>query len=57
MKAIRQYEFGPADVLRSEDVPDPAPAEGQVLLEVAAAGVHLLDTAIRAGESRGHDIP
>jgi NADPH2:quinone reductase len=51
MKAIRQYEFGPADVLRYEDVPDPAPGEGQVLVEVAAAGVHLLDTLIRSGQS------
>ncbi len=44
MKAIRQSEFGPAESLRYEDVPDPEPAEGQVLLAVEAAGVHLIDT-------------
>ena len=49
MKAIRQYEFGAADVLRFEDVPDPLPGEGQVLVEVAAAGVHLVDTTLREG--------
>jgi NADPH2:quinone reductase len=53
VKAIRQYEFGPAETLRYEEVPDPVPGEGQVLIEVAAAGVHLLDTAIRSGASGG----
>jgi NADPH2:quinone reductase len=53
VKAIRQYEFGAADTLRLEDVPDPVPGDGQVLIEVAAAGVHLLDTSIRAGTTGG----
>jgi NADPH2:quinone reductase len=53
MKAIRQHEFGTPEVLRFEDVPDPVPGEGEVLVEVAAAGVHVLDTSIRAGETGG----
>lgn len=53
MHAIRQYEFGPAEYLRFEEVDDPHPAEGQVRIAVAAAGVHLLDTSIRAGVSGG----
>jgi len=53
VKAIRQYEFGPAETLRHEEVADPVPGEGQVLVRVAAAGVHLLDTAIRSGKSGG----
>jgi NADPH:quinone reductase len=53
VKAIRQYEFGPAETLRYEEVPDPVPGAGQVLVEVAAAGVHLVDTAIRAGRAGG----
>ncbi|GAA5117439.1 zinc-binding dehydrogenase [Pseudonocardia adelaidensis] len=53
MKAIRQYEFGPAETLRYEEVPDPVPGEGQVLVEVAAAGVHLVDTMIRSGGTGG----
>jgi NADPH:quinone reductase len=53
VKAIRQYEFGPAEKLRYEEVPDPVPGEGQVLIEVAAAGVHLLDTSIRGGMTGG----
>jgi NADPH2:quinone reductase len=53
MKAIRHYEFGDADVLRFEDAPDPVPGDGQVLIAVEAAGVHLLDTAIRSGTPGG----
>jgi len=53
MKAIRQYEFGPAENLRYEDIPDPEPAQGQVRVTVEAAGVHLIDTKIRQGVSYG----
>ncbi|RAY14585.1 oxidoreductase [Actinomadura craniellae] len=53
MHAIRQYEFGPAENLRYEKVEDPAPGPGQVRIEVRAAGIHLLDTFIRAGEQGG----
>ncbi|MFC6088403.1 zinc-binding dehydrogenase [Saccharothrix lopnurensis] len=53
MRAIRQHEFGPAENLRHEEVPDPEPGPGQVRLAVSAAGVHLLDTAIRRGEPGG----
>lgn len=49
MHAIRQYEFGPATTLRHEEVPDPVPGAGQVRIAVAASGVHLIDTTIRAG--------
>ncbi len=49
MFAIRQYEFGPAENLRFEEVPDPEPTAGQVRITVAAAGVHLVDTTIRKG--------
>lgn len=53
MLAIRQHAFGPADVLRIEEVPDPEPGANQLRIAVAAAGVHVLDTNIRAGESFG----
>ncbi|MFS8095943.1 zinc-binding dehydrogenase [Lentzea alba] len=49
MFAIRQYEFGPAENLLFEEVPDPEPTTGQVRITVAAAGVHLVDTTIRKG--------
>lgn len=53
MYAIRQHEFGPPSVLRYEEVPDPVPVEGEVRIRVGAAGVHLLDTAIRSGVGGG----
>ncbi|MEU6000168.1 zinc-binding dehydrogenase [Streptomyces sp. NPDC047197] len=49
MHAIRLHTFGPADHLTYEETPDPVPAPGQLRIAVTAAGVHLLDTAIREG--------
>ncbi|MGH9287000.1 MAG: zinc-binding dehydrogenase [Acidimicrobiales bacterium] len=53
MHAIRQHEFGPAENLAYEEVADPVPVGGQVRIGVDVAGVHLLDTAIRKGQSGG----
>jgi NADPH2:quinone reductase len=53
MHAIRLHEFGPAENLRYEELPDPAAGVGQVRIAVEAAGVHLIDTSIRAGRSGG----
>jgi NADPH2:quinone reductase len=50
MHAIRLHAFGPAENLTFEQVEDPRPGPGQVRVAVAAAGVHLLDTALREGE-------
>ncbi|MFI6401752.1 zinc-binding dehydrogenase [Streptomyces sp. NPDC050548] len=50
MHAIRLHTFGPAENLTHEHVDAPTPAPGQVRIAVAAAGVHLLDTALRRGE-------
>ncbi|MFI6940617.1 zinc-binding dehydrogenase [Streptomyces sp. NPDC050418] len=49
MHAIRLHTFGPAENLTYEEIDAPEPGEGQVRIEVAAAGVHLLDTALREG--------
>lgn len=56
MFAIRLHEFGPAENLRYEEVPDPVPGEGQVRIQVEAAGVHLMDTALRAGTAGGGPV-
>lgn len=50
MHAIRLHEFGPADNLRLDELPDLAPAPGQVRVAVEASGVHLVDTTLRRGE-------
>jgi NADPH2:quinone reductase len=49
MHAIRLHTFGPADHLRYEQVEDPLPGPGQIRIAVEAAGVHLLDAALREG--------
>ncbi|MFF8727928.1 zinc-binding dehydrogenase [Streptomyces sp. NPDC015171] len=49
MHAVRLYAFGPAENLTYEEIPDPDPGPGQVRIAVAAAGVHLMDAALRAG--------
>ncbi|HEY1175654.1 MAG TPA: zinc-binding dehydrogenase [Phytomonospora sp.] len=54
MHAVRQYEVGAADTLLFEEAPDPVAGPGQLLIRVKAAGVHLLDAAIRAGTAGGH---
>ncbi|MDH6489157.1 zinc-binding dehydrogenase [Streptomyces sp. SAI-127] len=50
MHAIRLHTFGPAENLTYEQTDDPAPAPGQVRIAVRAAGIHLLDTALREGQ-------
>ncbi|MFI9806575.1 zinc-binding dehydrogenase [Streptomyces sp. NPDC052301] len=49
MHAVRLHAFGPAENLTHERTEDPVPGPGQVRITVAAAGVHLLDAALRAG--------
>jgi NADPH:quinone reductase len=57
VKAIRQYEFGDPSVLRYEEVPDPVPGPDQVLIQVSAVGVHLVDTTLRRGSAGGPPLP
>ena len=49
MKAIRVHEFGPPETMRLEELPDPAPAPGQVLVRIHAAGVNPVEGYIRSG--------
>jgi NADPH:quinone reductase-like Zn-dependent oxidoreductase len=67
MKAFILDRYGSADRVRAGDVPDPEPREDEVLVQVHAAGVNLLDSKIRNGEFKlilpyrlplvlGHDV-
>jgi len=49
MKAVRIHEFGGADVLRVEDIPEPILGESEVLILVRAASVNPVDYKIREG--------
>jgi NADPH2:quinone reductase len=49
MKAIMMSRAGGTEVLEMVDRPDPIPGPGRALVEVAAAGVNFMDTAVRRG--------
>ena len=49
MKAVRIHEDGGPEVLRYEDVEDPAPAPGEVLIGLRAASLNRLDLWLRRG--------
>src|SRR6266480_2216399 len=67
MKAFILDRYGSADRVRAGDMPDPELREDDVLVQVHAAGVNLLDSKIRNGEFKlilpyrlplvlGHDV-
>jgi NADPH2:quinone reductase len=49
VRAIQITETGGPDVLRLVELPEPEPEPGQLLVEVAAAGVNYIDTYQRSG--------
>jgi NADPH:quinone reductase-like Zn-dependent oxidoreductase len=60
MKAIVIHEYGPPDVLRYQDWPDPEPRAGEIRIKVHAATVNrVLDVSLRAGKemARGAALP
>ena len=51
MKAVRIHRFGSPEVISLDDVPKPAPRNGEVVVRVNAAGIGPWDSLIRKGES------
>jgi zinc-binding alcohol dehydrogenase/oxidoreductase len=49
VKAVRIHEDGGPEVLVYEDVPDPVPGPGEILIELRAASLNHLDIWIRKG--------
>lgn len=49
MKAVRYHELGGPEVLRLEDVPEPEPGDGEVLVRLAASGVNPAEVSRRGG--------
>ena len=49
MKAIRVHQFGGPEVLKLEDVPDPKPGAGEIVVRVRAGGVNPVDGYIHTG--------
>jgi NADPH:quinone reductase len=50
MRAVEIRGFGPPEVLSLTDRPDPFPAAGEILIDVAAAGVNRPDVIQRLGK-------
>jgi NADPH2:quinone reductase len=57
VQAVVMEEFGGPDVLRLREVPDPVPGPGEVLVEVAYAGITFVETQVRAGRGPGGKPP
>ena len=49
MKAIKVQQFGPPEVMKVEEVSDPRPGNGEVIVRLFTAGVNPIDAYIRAG--------
>jgi NADPH:quinone reductase-like Zn-dependent oxidoreductase len=54
MKAAYFDQFGGPDVLKYGDLPDPVPAAGEIVVEVAAASVNAADWKFRSGQYARH---
>ena len=49
MKAVQITEYGGPEVMQYRDLPDLSPGEGQVVVDIQAAGVNFTDTYSRSG--------
>jgi NADPH2:quinone reductase len=50
MKALVCHAYGPVESLKLEDMPDPVPAAGQVLVAVRACGINFPDVLVVQGK-------
>ena len=50
MRAVVRHEYGDTSVLRVEEVDEPAPEPGRVIVDVAAAGVNMAEWHMMSGE-------
>ena len=58
MEAVRFHEYGDVDVLAVEEIETPTPGEGEVLLQVRAAGVNPIDwKALHGRLAGGEPLP
>ena len=57
MKAICVHEIGGPDVLRLEEMPNPQPDRGQVLIRQRTVAVNFIDTYFRSGLYKAPSLP
>ncbi len=53
MHAVRYERYGPPEVLEIQQVEEPHPAPGEVLVTVRAAGLNPVDSKFRMGSGSG----
>src|SRR5690242_530520 len=54
MKAYRLHDYGGPDSLRLEELPDPSPGVGEVLVRIRAASLNYRDLMIARGQYSRH---
>ena len=57
MKAVQINDFGGPEVMQYQDAPDPAPGDGEAVVEIHAAGVNYTDVYSRTGANPGPPLP
>ncbi|MEU0509761.1 zinc-binding dehydrogenase [Amycolatopsis sp. NPDC006125] len=57
MRVVQVVGFGGPEVLVPGEAADPVPGTGQVVVEVAVAGLSFVETQIRRGTDRWHERP
>lgn len=60
MRAVRYHQYGPPEVLKIEEVDDPIPGAGELLVRTVATGVNYFEVQVRAGvlpEPLGRPLP
>ena len=56
MKAVRFHEFGGLDVLRVEEIDDPRPGGGEVLVGIRAAGLNQITVTAGNWKPKTEDV-
>ena len=57
MRAVRYHDYGGSEVLQVDEIDRPEPADDEVLIEVAAAGINPVDTYFREGAYEPFTLP
>jgi len=57
MKGYIVREFGGPEAMLWEELPNPQPGPGQLLIRVHATGINFAETRMRAGTYSGIELP
>ena len=57
MRAVRYHDYGGSEVLQVDEIDRPEPADDEVLIEVAAAGINPVDTYFVSGSYEPFTLP